>query len=77
MDIKHMNQAQLSRRLGISPRTLEGWRRTGAGQNYLKFGTRVVYRIEDIEKFELDNQRLHKRRVTPKPLSMPTEVPQS
>ena len=43
--------------LGLSPRTLEGWRRRGEGPPYLKFGRRVKYRIEDIEAYK--STRLH------------------
>ncbi len=68
MDIKHMNQAQLSRRWGISQRTLEGWRRTGIGPSYLKVGNRVAYRTEDIENFESDNYHHHKQRAVSKQL---------
>ena len=38
--------------LGLSPRTLEGWRRRGEGPPYLKIGRRVKYRAEDIEVFK-------------------------
>jgi hypothetical protein len=38
--------------LGLSPRTLEGWRRRGEGPAYLKFGRRVKYRPEDIEAYK-------------------------
>jgi predicted DNA-binding transcriptional regulator AlpA len=38
--------------LGLSPRTLEGWRRRREGPPYLKFGRRVKYRIEDIETYK-------------------------
>lgn len=35
--------------LDLSPRTLERWRQTGRGPKFLRFGTRVRYRIQDIE----------------------------
>jgi hypothetical protein len=53
MDIKHLNQVQLSRRWSISPRTLERWRWLHQGPQYLKIGSRVVYRLDDIEAFEI------------------------
>jgi hypothetical protein len=53
MDIRHLNQVQLSRRWSISPRTLERWRWLHQGPQYLKIGGRVVYRLDDIEAFEL------------------------
>ena len=52
LDIRHLNQVQLSRRWSLSPRTLERWRWLKAGPPYLKIGGRVVYRLEDIESYE-------------------------
>jgi hypothetical protein len=52
-DIRHLNQIQLSRRWSLSPRTLERWRWLQAGPQYLKIGGRVVYRLEDVESFEM------------------------
>jgi predicted site-specific integrase-resolvase len=43
--------------LGLSARTLEGWRRRGEGPPYLKFGRRVKYRIEDIEAYKATRLR--------------------
>jgi hypothetical protein len=53
MDLRHLNQVQLSRRWSISPRTLERWRWLHQGPLYLKIGGRVVYRLEDVESFEV------------------------
>lgn len=57
VQVRHLNQIELSRRWSISPRTLEGWRWLGAGPQYLKIGGRVVYRLEDIEAFEAEMLR--------------------
>ncbi len=57
MSVKHLNQVELSRRWGISPRTLERWRWLGEGPAYLKIGGRVVYRIEDVERYEAEQLR--------------------
>ena len=43
--------------LGLSPRTLEGWRRRGEGPQYLKIGRRVKYRPEDIEAYKVTRLR--------------------
>ncbi len=51
-DIRHLNQVDLSRRLGISVRTLERWRWLGMGPRFIKVGGRVKYRLEDVEAFE-------------------------
>ena len=48
-----LNQTELAARWKISPRTLERWRWIGDGPQFLKIGGRVIYRIEDIEAFEL------------------------
>lgn len=53
----HLNQVQLARRWSLSPRTLERWRWHRRGPRYLKVGGRVVYRIEDIEAFEVSATR--------------------
>ena len=45
----------------MSPRTLERWRFTGEGPQFIKLGGRVIYRLEDIEAFEA----LQLRHVTP------------
>jgi hypothetical protein len=57
MDIRHLNQIQLSRRWCMSPRTLERWRWLQQGPQYLKIGGRVVYRMDDIEAFEVARSR--------------------
>ena len=56
-DLRHFNQVQLSRRWSLSPRTLERWRWLKAGPPFLKIGGRVVYRLEDVEKFEAAQMR--------------------
>jgi hypothetical protein len=52
MSINHLSQLDLSRRWAISPRTLERWRWTGEGPRYIKLVGRIVYRLEDVERFE-------------------------
>ena len=52
MDVRHLNQVQLSRRWGMSPRTLERWRWKKTGVPHLKVGGHVLYRLEDIEAYE-------------------------
>lgn len=39
-------------RLRVAVSTLAAWRVTGAGPRYIKFGTRVLYPISEIEAFE-------------------------
>jgi hypothetical protein len=57
--VRHLNQTELSRRWGFSPRTLEGWRWHGKGPPFLKAGGKVLYRLEDVEAFEADQLRQH------------------
>jgi hypothetical protein len=54
---KHLNQRELAERLNISPRTLERWRWLGEGPRFLKIGGRVVYRLQDIERYEAEQLR--------------------
>jgi hypothetical protein len=51
----HINQSQLAKRWNMSPRTLERWRWLGRGPVFLKLGGRVVYRLEDIENYEVNH----------------------
>lgn len=50
-----LNQKELARRWGLSPRTLERWRWRSKGPPFLKLGARVVYRMEDVAAFEAAN----------------------
>ena len=53
--LAHINQCQLAKRWNMSPRTLERWRWLGRGPVFLKLGGRVVYRLEDIENYEVNH----------------------
>lgn len=57
MSIKHLNQVDLADRWTISPRTLERWRWTGEGPQFIKLGGRVVYRLDDVEAYEAQQLR--------------------
>ena len=53
-DMNHANGEFLSTRkaaaaLGLSPRTLDRYRETGAGPAYHRFGQRIVYRRADLD----------------------------
>ncbi|WP_101255004.1 helix-turn-helix transcriptional regulator [Streptomyces barkulensis] len=37
--------------LGVDPRTPPQWRYRGLGPDWVKIGTRVRYRAEDVEKY--------------------------
>ncbi|MCL6455370.1 MAG: DNA-binding protein [Ralstonia pickettii] len=53
MSINHLNQRQLAQRWGLSEASLEGWRTKGIGPVFLKLQGRVLYRLEDIESYEV------------------------
>jgi hypothetical protein len=57
--MQSLRQKQLADRWLMSPRTLEQWRWQGKGPKYLKIGSRVVYRLEDVEAFESENIHLN------------------
>lgn len=57
MTIRHLTQQELAHRWRISPRTLERWRWEGEGPTFVKMGGWVVYRIEDIKAFEVEQRR--------------------
>jgi hypothetical protein len=55
--VRHLTQGQLADRWRMSPRTLERWRWLGEGPRFLKIGGRVVYRLQDIERYEAEQLR--------------------
>jgi len=57
MEVNHLNQKQLSTRWNVSEATLERWRCDGIGPKYLKMMSRVLYRLQDIEDFEIASLR--------------------
>ena len=67
MSVKHLNQIELAARLNISPRTLERWRWTGEGPRFMKVGGRVVYRLEDVERYEDSQLRNSTAEISSKP----------
>lgn len=52
----HLTQNELATRWRLSPRTLERWRSKGTGPEFLKLGSRCVYRLADIETFEAEHR---------------------
>lgn len=57
MSMRHLNQVEVAKRWGFSPRTLENWRCRGEGPRFLKIGGKVVYRLQDVEAFEQNQLR--------------------
>lgn len=62
-----IGQRELARRWGISPRTLERWRRLGQGPTFLKLRTRVVYDLRHIRAFEADHLHVVRRKAVGHP----------
>lgn len=52
-----INERELAKRWGISPKTLQRWRSEGRGPRYLKLSKRVTYPLDEIFLFE--EQALH------------------
>jgi hypothetical protein len=51
------NQRDLAQHWSLSERTLERWRWVSQGPPFLKIGGRVLYRLEDVEAFEVEQVR--------------------
>ena len=47
-----IREIELARRWHVSRRTLQRWRQLKTGPRWLQIGRRILYRIEDIERFE-------------------------
>ena len=48
----HLDEHELAARLSISVLTIRGWRRTGKGPRFRKYGAAVRYAVADVEAFE-------------------------
>jgi excisionase family DNA binding protein len=46
-----MTTRQLAERLGVSVRTIEGWRRTGTGPRFVKVGRVARYHPDDVARW--------------------------
>ena len=64
MATRHLSQIELAARWNISHRTLERWRWTGEGPQFVKLGGRVVYRLEDVDAYEVERRRSSTGKVT-------------
>lgn len=47
-----LNEGELARRWGLSPKTLQKWRREGRGPRYLKLSSSVRYPLDAIVEYE-------------------------
>jgi len=55
MEMVMLTTAQLAKRLGIAAITLQIWRSQGIGIPFFKQGTRVYYRLADVQDYERRN----------------------
>lgn len=55
--VHHLRPNELADRWHISWKTLARWRWTGDGPRFLKVSGKVLYRIQDIEAFEVAHLR--------------------
>ncbi len=60
---EYLSEKELARRWGLSHRTLERWRHDAEGPAYLRLGGRIVYRVDDIEAYEVASQRKRAMRI--------------
>lgn len=51
MHVIHLLTEELARRWKLSPRTLERWRWRGIGPKFRRVGGRVIYAIQEVERF--------------------------
>ena len=54
----HLNEIELGKRWGVSPKTLQRWRMEARGPAYLKLSKRVTYAMEDIVAYEASQKRV-------------------
>lgn len=52
MEHRNLLTQEAARRLRVSARTLEQWRYRKIGPKYRRVGGRVIYALEEIERFE-------------------------
>lgn len=57
MSTRYLNQRQLADRWQMSTKTLERWRWLGRVLPYMKISNRVLYDIQDIERFEAERRQ--------------------
>ena len=47
-----VTQKELARRWTLSHRTLERWRSEGKGPAFMRLGGRIIYRLDDVARYE-------------------------
>lgn len=59
MGTPFLTSRQVAERWKLTPETMKKWRCAGKSPPYRKMGGRILYKAEDIKKFEDDALRYH------------------
>jgi predicted site-specific integrase-resolvase len=51
-----MRESEAAAHMGVSPKTLQSWRRTGEGPIFSKVGRIVIYRSTDMDEWLVNHQ---------------------
>jgi excisionase family DNA binding protein len=62
---EHLSEKAAAKLLGVSPRTLEGWRREGTGPAWRPVGRRIRYSRAALAEFQVVLKRSHKQKTAP------------
>lgn len=52
----NLNSKQTAKVIGVSPSTIEAWRKQGIGPEYIQTGGRVMYAIKNVAKWMVIKQ---------------------
>ena len=75
---KHLNEVQVAELLNLSERTLQGWRVTGKGPTFEKFGRSVRYATTAVEAWIAAQERASTTAASPPGLyNIPRDRPLS
>ncbi len=64
-DVVLLTEREVASMFRVSVRTLQNWRVTGGGPEFVKLGSRVVYRTTSIRAFLNERQRRSTSEATP------------
>lgn len=58
-EVEYLTPSELSKRWAgaVTPGTLAAWRSRRQGPSFVKFGGRILYRLDDVECFEASQRR--------------------
>jgi predicted site-specific integrase-resolvase len=60
-------QKELARRWTLSHRTLERWRSEGKGPAFMRLGGRIIYRLDDVARYERERLCLAQADISARP----------